>query len=159
MKKLLAMSLMSLAFALTSVPVCAAEYTSDGTASCLVTAEIGSTYSVSVPATLTLSENEDTGKFEGTYRVGAKGNIAGNKVVSITPSTNTMNMTGRTTGVTATANVLQNITQFVLKSPQDGQALIRLDDYAYVDGFVDVNITDSDLYEGTIVFNFAMSDK
>ena len=67
----------------------AAEYTTDGTADCTVSATVNNSYVVSIPATLMLAKKTDgnnIGKYVGEYTVGAKGNIGSAYSVFITPS-------------------------------------------------------------------------
>jgi len=158
-KKLLTTLVIVATLVINAMPVMAAEYTADGSASCLVTAEIGSTYRVSVPATLDLAYDEDSTKYEGTYQLGAKGNIAGNKKVSVAPASNTLTMTGASTGEEVTASITQEITEFVLENPTAGQTVIGSDDYAYASGEVSVALEQADVYQGNLVFNFSLQDK
>lgn len=158
-KKLLTALTIAMSISLSSIPVMAAEYSEDGSANCTVTAEIGSSYQVSVPATLALAFDADDDAFKGTYQVGAKGNIAGNKKVVVAPANSTITMTGKTTNETADATVTQTVTEFVLTAPTTGQAQIGTTDYAYTNGSVEVSLDKADQYEGTITFNFSLANK
>lgn len=92
MKKILALTLV-LTLLLGTVPAQANEYTTDGTANCVVTATVASSYVVSIPATLSLSKVNSN--YVGTYTVGVKGDVDSTHAVDITPNaTVTLSATG-----------------------------------------------------------------
>ena len=66
------------------ISVSAAEHSTDGSAACTVKATVKSAYTVSLPATLNLTEGSGN-SFSGTYTVGVKGNIDDSHYVEITP--------------------------------------------------------------------------
>ena len=117
-----------------------------------------STYTVQLPLDIALTKQVDD-SYKGTYSVGVKGNIAGNKKVSVTPAT-LFQMTGATTSETVTANVTQNINDFVRTvTSESTQKECNNTAYTTTDGEVKVNaITQADSYSGTLVFTIAFSD-
>lgn len=156
MKKKLIALLTTIALAVTMcTPVLADTYTSDGSGTCLVTAELTSTYTITCPATLNLTDADSDGTYTGTYTVGAKGNIAGNDYVVITPS-ETFNMTGTTTNAVAAATVSQNVTEWVKSSPGENQIVIGSTDFSNTTGNVSVALEQADAYEGNLTFNFSL---
>ena len=128
----------------------------DGSLNCAVSAVVSSTYSVSLPATLTLSYNDSTHKYENTYTVGAKGNIRANQYVSIVPD-NSFIMTGSVVGATATATVTQSVTQWSGTTPTVGQLAIGTTGYTETTGSVEVELTQADNYSGSFTFTYSLS--
>ena len=131
--------------------------TTDGSLNCTVSAVVSSTYSVSLPATLTLSYNDGTGKYENTYTVGAKGNILPTQYVSIVPAESFI-MTGSTVGATATAAITQAITQWSGTTPGAGQIAIGTSDYTTSTGTVAVTLSRADNYSGTFAFTYRLNN-
>ena len=156
----LATSAMALAVLCSGMPVHAAttDLSSAGTSNCTVTATMESTYTVQLPLDIALTKQGDD-SYKCTYSVGVKGNIAGNKKVSVTPATS-FQMTGATTSETVTANVTQNINDFVRTvTSENAQKECNNTAYTTTDGEVKVNaITQADSYSGTLVFTIAFSD-
>lgn len=160
-KKILAAALTSIAILGASIPCYAANGSSqtantDGSLSCTVSAVVQSSYSVSLPATLSLVYNDTSHLFENTYTVGAKGNIAGNQHVSIVPAS-TFTMTGQISGLTATANVTQDVTKWVNKVPATGEIAIGTSAYSESTGSVSVDLpAQADNYGGTFSFTYSL---
>lgn len=91
----------------TAAEVCAEQTVeSDETASCSVYAEVGSTFTVTIPKSLTLSGADKT----GSYNVAVTGDIAGNQYVSVTPAaTFAMEQDGK---ADVTATITQTVNKF-----------------------------------------------
>jgi hypothetical protein len=147
------------------LPVCAADTTYNDTTSrtgtTTVTVTVTSTYSVSIPATLELSTNSDvTDGYKGTYSVGAKGNIAANKYVTITPAS-TFTMTGQNNDqLTASASTSQAVTKWTGYSTADTDSTaIGTSDYVTKDGTVTVVLPYADDYKGSLQFTFQLNTK
>ncbi len=144
----------------TTIPCFAANGTSqtassDGSSSCVVSAVVQSSYSVSLPAILTLTLNNTTGRYEGTYTAGAKGNIASNQYVSIIPDSS-FTMTGALNGEVATANVSQSVTKWG-KSAGIGQMVIGKTGYELCSGEIDVVLpSQADDYSGSFSFTYRL---
>lgn len=146
------------------VPAFAGTYTEDGTAQTEVTAELSSSYSVIVPAAISLSDPDKDSVYTADYTVGAKGNINVLKKVTITPTAGTFTMTGNN-GKSVTASVTQNITEWVNTTPGSGQKKITdveasgtYQDYSITTGSVSATITLAGSYSGNIDFSFALGD-
>lgn len=156
----LAASAMALAILCSGIPVHAAttDVSAPGTSDCTVTATMDSSYTVQLPLDIALTKQADD-SYSGTYSVGVKGNIAGNKKVSVTPAASFV-MTGATTSETVTANVTQNINDFVRTVTAEGtQKECNNTGYTTTDGSVKVNaITQADSYSGTLVFTIAFDN-
>jgi len=146
--------MISAMLALTSIPVCAASYTEDGTAECTVSATVNSSYTVSLPATVTLSKNED--KYEGTYTAGVKGNILSTQKVTIVPD-ESFTLTGTDSGATATATVTQEKTTWT-KTGGSGNLAIGSSSYSNTSGKVEVELSTADSYSGHFDFTFELGD-
>lgn len=146
---------------LTSLPVIASEYAADGDATCAVSAIVGSTYSVTVPAAAVL-ENTSGATYEGDYEVSARGNITNNQKINIVPEASFV-MTGTTTGATATANVTQEVQHFVNSAVKTST---YAEDSSYIalnanhatpvvtTGSITVELTQADSYNGNLKFTF-----
>ncbi len=158
MKKKILGILLAGAVLMSSIPVMAAEYSADGNSSVTVTAELGSTYTVTVPSTLSLTYNSTSTKYEGSYTVGAKGNITPSKKVVIAPHASSFTMTGSGTSTAATAAVTQAVTEWVKSSPSAGQIAIGSDTFATTTGDVAVTLTVADSYSGTMQIDFSLTD-
>ena len=161
-KKILLSVLAAASVLFASVPTYAANGSTqtantDGSLNCTVSVVVSSTYSVSLPATLTLSYNDGTGKYENTYTVGAKGNIRTDQYVSIVPDSS-FTMTGSVVGGTATASVTQDVTQWSGGAPGVGQLAIGTGDYATTSGGVSVELTQADNYSGSFAFTYRLNN-
>lgn len=146
MKKKLLTLLMTVVLTIVScIPVFAETQTMQ------VTANLDDTWSVSVPATLNLTDPDENGTFTGTYAVSASGNIAGNKYVSIVPESS-FTMTGATTGTNATASVSQT-TQNWRRVAGTGSVEMG----TAVNGDVSVPLAVADGYAGNLVFTYGLN--
>ncbi len=129
---------------------------SDGTSNCTVNATIVSTYSVSLPATLTLSYNEGTGKYENSYTVGVKGVIGDNQYISVVPDSSftVRNSSGISSG---TAAVAQTKTKWKNSASAADETLINAATYATTNGSVSVELPNvADTYSGTFTFTYSI---
>ena len=154
--------LLAMIMALTAVtPVFATDYgPSNTSANMLVTATLTSTYTVTVPATLALDTyNEETGKYEGTYKVSARGSIANSKKVTITPAA-TFTMTGSNTGTTAEASVTQEVTTWMRAANTANKinTLIGTESEREAEGHIEVELVTDDEYSGSLTFTYGMAD-
>ena len=134
-------------------------FTADGTAAMEINADVTSSWTVQIPAILTLSQKSaGSYTYEGTYNVGAKGVIANTKKVTITP-TSSFTMTGTSTGNTATATVTQAKTNF-MNTVNDGatDVQIGLADFTTTEGKISVDFNKVDDYSGNAGFTFALTD-
>ena len=135
------------------ISVSAAEHSTDGSAACTVKATVKSAYTVSLPATLNLTEGSGN-SFSGTYTVGVKGNIDDSHYVEITP-VSSFTMTGATTNKTETATVTQNATKWK-RLTGSGYEVIGTNDFAQTTGSVAVTLTQADTYSGDMEFTFGL---
>ena len=126
------------------ISVSAAEHSTDGSAACTVKATVKSAYTVSLPATLNLTEGSGN-SFSGTYTVGIKGNIDDSHYVEITPVSNK----------TETATVAQNATKWK-RLTGSGYEVIGTNDFAQTTGSVAVTLTQADTYSGDMEFTFGL---
>jgi hypothetical protein len=152
---ILAMSLAS--------PVMAAEDTSytdsqPHTQSMTVTASLGSSYSVAIPAALELAYNESGSNYQGTYQVGAKGDILETSYVEIKPETSSFDLARVDSGSTkVSASVSQSKTKWYGSADKQGsELLISNDDYVYTNGTVTAALTENGLYSGNVSFTFGL---
>lgn len=114
-----------------------------------------STYSVSLPAEITLVNDGDS--YTGSYTVGVKGSIKYYEMVEVIPSSS-VNVIGKTTGTVATATINQEVTNWSNVAVTDG-AVIGTDDYVTVNGCVAADLKQADEYEGEFEFSFKLSDR
>ncbi len=143
------------------LPVCAQEYTADGTGDCRVSATVSSSYSVKVPAVLEMQYNSVSGKYEAAYTVSAKGNILPIQNVTVRPTSDSFTLTGNLTGVTCQAAVTQEITEWIHASRQTGDTgRQHINDAEYTDaeGMVSAQLAGADTYTGEFTFAFALGD-
>lgn len=133
------------------------EKTGDGNATCTVKAVVESTYSVSLPATLTLAKQAD-GSYKGEYVVGSKGNVAANQYVSIAPVSETFTMTGVNNSGMATASISQKVRKWTgYTAVSNDELAIGSDSYAESNGTVTVNLpTQADEYKGNFTFEYSL---
>lgn len=142
------------------VPVSAENgtYSEDGTASCVVTATLQSTYTVSLPAALGLAYDSGDERYEGSFSYGVKGNIAMDKKVSVTAPAS-FNLTGAASAENVTAALSLPFTAWS-NDPESGvNALISPAEFNLKTGTVTANITRADSYSGNFSFTFGMEDK
>lgn len=143
-----------------STPVLAANGTSqeksgDGTADCTVSAVVESAYSVTLPATLTLTKQTDT-QYICEYTVGAKGNITQKQYISIEPGSS-FTLTGEANSQTSTASVSQAKTKWTGKAAgADDEIAIGTDSYATSTGTVSATLTQADNYSGKFTFTYSL---
>lgn len=159
-KLLSLMTVIPICTMLLSTPVLAAngtsqEKTGDGTADCTVNAVVESSYSVTLPATLTLTKQTDT-QYTCEYTVGAKGNITQKQYVSIEPGSS-FTLTGATNGQTSTASVSQAKTKWTGKAVvPEGEIAIGTDSYTTSTGTVSATLTQADNYSGKFTFTYSL---
>lgn len=160
MRKRILTAMLLMATMISCLPVSAKEYTADGTGDCRVSAVVGSSYSVQVPAVLELRYNSVSGKYEGSYTVAAKGSILPGQSVTIQPTAGSFTMTGSRTGETCQAAVTQEITEWIHPSKQAGAGKqhISAEEYTEAGGKVSAGLTVSDTYTGEFTFAFALGD-
>ena len=161
-KKLLLAGIASLTvFTSSVIPCFAANDTNqtantDGDLPCIVSAEVSSTYSVCLPATLTLAYDPSSQLYKNTYTVGAKGIITNTQYVSIIPDAS-FTMTGQTGGATATAGVTQTVTKWVNRTPGSGEMAINVTSYAESTGNISVDLPKQvDNYNGSFTFTYCL---
>lgn len=165
MKKRLAAVVLSFITLLNMVaPAFAGTFTEDGSTQTLVTAELTSSYSVIVPASIALSDPDKDTVYTADYTLGAKGNINVLKKVTIAPTASSFTMTGNN-GQNVTASVTQDVTEWVNKTPGAGQKKITdvetsgtYEDYAITTGSISATITLAGSYSGNVEFTFALGD-
>ena len=164
-KKIYALLLTAALTLITACPAFAGTYTSDGTANALVTAEVNSSYTILLPATIALTDPDNDNTYTGDYTIGAKGNINIAKKVACAPTSNTFTMTGNnSTSVTAT--VTQSLTAWVNNaSPSAGNKNINLvndsgayENYSTITGSISAPITNAGTYQGNMEFTFGLAD-
>lgn len=120
--------------------------------SILVTAEVGSTYSITLPATLALSKNDETGKYEGEYIVGVKANLTGNEAVTVTPdSTVTLTNEG---GDSVDGTVSQSVNTWRLTASSANEIVSDYQNFVKTTGKVIADLQKSGTYSGNLNFTF-----
>lgn len=163
-----------LAFA---VPAMAEEYNTDGTAECSVTARVVSTYTVSIPAAVSLDYDRESGTVSGSYRIGVKGDILPGQMVQVVPvqlkdtlAAGTGGeyyqgvLTGEKSRKALPVTVTQQVTRWIPAGtePSWGEerfTRISASDFVYVDGtIVSDKLEEADTYSGTLVFEFGLED-
>ena len=159
-KGLLGFLLLALLGMGTAVPVFAdnSTYSEDGTASCVVTATLQSTYTVSLPAALALAYDSEDERYEGSFSYGVKGNIAMDKKVSVTAPAS-FNLTGAASGGTVTAALTLPFTAWSNDAESGVNAQISPVSFTLKTGTVTANITQADSYSGNFSFTYGMEDK
>ena len=160
MKKRILTAMLLIAVMASCLPVSAKEYMADGTGDCRVSAVVGSSYSVQVPAVLELRYDSASGKYEGSYTVAAKGSILPDQVVTVQPTSGSFTMTGRRTGETCQAAVTQEVTQWVHPGKQTGTGELHISEEEYMEtnGKVTVGLTVPDTYTGEFTIAFSLRD-
>ncbi len=121
-KRVLTAMILAASAMISCLPVCAQEYTADGTGECRVSATVNSSYSVKVPAVLELQYNSVSGKYEAAYTVSAKGNILPSQSVTVRPTSNSFTLIGSFTGETSQAAITREITEWIHAGRQTGEA-------------------------------------
>ena len=160
MKKKIFTAMLLMAAMASSIPVNAKEYTADGTGDCRVSAAVGSTYSVQVPASLELRYDSVSGKYEGSYTVAAKGSILPGQSVTVRPTAGTFVMTGSTTGEACQAAISQDVTEWVHPGRQAGAGKLHIcaGEYTEAGGRVSAELTVPDTYTGEFTFAFSLGE-
>lgn len=160
-KRVLTAMILAASAMISCLPVCAQEYTADGTGECRVSATVNSSYSVKVPAVLELQYNSVSGKYEAAYTVSAKGNILPSQSVTVRPTSDSFTLIGSFTGETSQAAITQEITEWIHAGRQTGEAgRQHISDAEYTDaeGMVSAQLAGADTYTGEFTFAFALGD-
>ena len=168
MKKIISTMLVLALCAYSSIGAYAETYTGSGTHQVKVSAVVESTYTVSVPATLNLSENKvnativetKSGKvtgteYKGTITYGCKGNTQDNQRVVITTDKEFV-LTGKNTGAQAVATVTSTVTKWENVKSGNDSTVISPESVIYVDAIIDVVLTKADTYEGSFDITYGM---
>lgn len=160
-----------------AVPAMAEEYSTDGTAECSVTARVVSTYTVSIPAAVSLDYEKESGTLSGSYRIGVKGNLLPDQMVQVVPiqlketlAAGTGGeyyqgvLTGEKTKKLLPVTVTQQVTRWIPTGTEPSWGEERFtrisgSDFVYVDGsIVSDKLEEADTYSGTLVFAFGLED-
>lgn len=160
-----------------AVPAMAEEYNTDGTAECSVTASVVSTYTVSIPAAISLDYDKESGTLSGSYRIGVKGELLPGQMVQVVPIQLTETLapgtggeyyqgvlTGERTDRRLPVTVTQQVTRWIPlgTEPSWGEerfTRISASDYVYVDGtIISDKLEEADTYSGTLVFEFGLEE-
>lgn len=163
-----------LAFA---VPAMAEEYSTDGTAECSVAARVVSTYTVSIPAAVSLDYDRESGTMSGSYRIGVKGDLVPGQMVQVVPvqlketlASGTGGeyyrgvLMGEKSGRALPVTVTQQVTRWIPTGtePSWGEerfTRISASDFVYADGrIVSEKLEEADTYSGTLVFEFGLEE-
>ena len=121
-----------------------------------ITAVVGSTYSVTLPATLELTYNSSTDKYEGTYMVGVKANLTDSEKVTVIPSDTTTLSDGK--GNTADASVSQTVDTWKLTASENNEIASNYQNFVETTGTVSATITKAGSYTGDLQFTFSKSN-
>ena len=163
MKKIKILSLLSAAVFAMSAPlvVFAADNTygtGDSSGTISVTADVVSSYSITLPASVAL-ELQNDGTYSKNYTVGVKANIQNSETVKVTPTpkfdvfeTNHGDNVQTSGSVTQTATAWRN-------SPSEGQLQARATEYVTTTGTITIdlnNIEGFGHYYGTATFTFGI---
>lgn len=160
-KKMFTAMVLATASIISCLPVCAQEYTADGTGECKVTATVSSSYSVQVPAILELQYNSGSGEYETGYTVSVKGNILPSQSVTVQPTADSFTLTGTLTGETSQAVIAQEATEWIHASKASGSTgKLQISDaeYTEAEGKVSAELAKADTYTGEFTFAFALGD-
>lgn len=176
-KRSLGMIAMAVLMLVQAVPVSAEEYSTEGTADCEVSCRVASTYTVSIPAAVSLAYSTETGTARGTYKVGVKGELLLDQMVVVKPVKLTGDLAagingdflwgtlvGEDTGKSLSVTVNQKITQWVPAGTEpyfgaESCVDIAADDFVYADGTITTGELEvSDYYTGTLVFAFGLEE-
>lgn len=160
-KKIVTVIILAVSAVMSCLPVCAQEYTANGTGECKVSATVSSSYSVQVPAVLELQYDSVSGKYEAAYTVSAKGNILPSQSVTVRPTGDSFTLTGTLTGETSQAAITQEITEWIHTSKlagSTGKLQISDAEYTEAEGKVSAELARADTYTGEFTFAFALGD-
>lgn len=178
MKKGMTAVLLAAAAMLTfAVPAMAEEYNTDGTAECGVTARVVSTYTVSIPAAVSLDYDKESGTVGGSYRIGVKGDLLPGQMVQVVPiqlketlAAGTGGeyyhgiLTGEKSKRTLPVTVTQKVTRWIPTGTEPSwgeERFLRISasDFVYADGtIISDKLEEADTYSGTLVFEFGLED-
>ena len=125
-----------------------------------VTANVTSTYSVQIPAALTLTaEGAGSNTFSGTYTVGARGYILNSQYVEISPA-DEFNMVADHVAGEGMATVTQEVTRWTnsVAGLGDEYMVIGGDTVTTTEGSVSVVLKAPDSYTGTLTFAYGLRD-
>ena len=129
------------------------------TQSSSVTATVASSYTVSIPSSITMTETAEASKYSASYNVGAKGDILKAEKITIVPASSFM-MTNSEDASTATATVSQAQTEWVTPpSVTDAatQVAIQTNSTATTAGTITATLSKSGTYTGSLVFTVTKS--
>lgn len=132
-------------------------YSEDGTASCVVTATLESSYTVSLPAAIALSYDAGSGEYRGSFSYGVKGNIAADKGVRIV-APGSFSLTGEASGESVSAGLTLPFTVWSNEEESGVNAQISTSSYVMKEGSVSAAITRADRYSGNFSFTFGLDD-
>lgn len=132
------------------------QVTGEGESSCTVSAHVTSDYYVSLPATLTLVKNQQTGKYENTYYVGVKGSISEGKYVEVVPDYSfSLRKTG--TSKSYSARVSQGVTKWKKTKSASDEIAINATSFSTTTGKVEVSLpSDPGDYSGSFTFRYSL---
>ncbi len=146
------------------IPLPPSEYDRDGTHTTRVRAVLKSSYTVTLPATVALSQEPGTGNFSGTFSYGAKGNIADNKMVYI-QTYSSVYLQGSVSGEYAEAEISAPYIGWYNGEDETTEnwwgetvsyAHIGDDDFAVKTGTIRTTIEKADRYSGNFTFMFGL---
>lgn len=165
---------------LNCMPVAASqEFTTAGTAECDITCQMESTYTVTIPAEISMTYSPETGTASGTYQIGVKGGVIKSQMVKVQPVTltNTLakgtygnyftgTLKGENTGKTLSVTVNQLIIQWIPEGVTPMLPImasecveISYSDFVYSEGTITSAVPQvPDTYTGTLVFQFGLEE-
>ncbi len=176
-KRIMAILMTAAAMLVSAMPAMAEEYNTDGTAECGVTARVVSTYTVSIPAAVSLDYDKESGTVGGSYRIGVKGDLLPGQMVQVVPVQLTETLaagtggeyyqgvlTGEKSQRTLPVTVTQEVTRWIPTGTEPSwgeERFIRISasDFVYADGtIISDKLEEADTYSGTLVFEFGLED-
>ncbi len=132
------------------------QVTGEGESSCTVSAHVTSDYYVSLPATLTLVKNQQTGKYENTYHVGVKGSIPDGKYVQVVPDTS-FSLKKSGSSKSASAHVSQSVIKWKNTKSASDEIAISSTSFSTTTGKIEVSLaSDPGDYSGTLTFRYSL---
>ena len=152
-------ALMAALMLLSSAPAYAQTYTNGNTSgSITVTAVVGSTYEISLPATLTLTYDNDAVtnslgyNYSAEYTVGVKANLTNAEKVTVTPAA-TFTMTNGS--VSPTGNTTQTKTSWVNSATLPAEIAADRTQFVETTGKLTIQLDAAGTYNGSVAFTFA----
>ncbi len=119
-----------------------------------VSATVASTYTITLPATLSLTKTSGT-NYTGTYTVGVKANLDKNTYVRVTPaSTFTLTNNSGVAAENATATVTQTVKEW-RKTAGTNILAANKDSNVETTGSVSVSLPYAGTYSGNLTFTFS----